>query len=153
MSLIEATALSVQRPRLQRLLRYWEDKRGARAMPARADIDPMEIPWMLGDLSLLEVHRLDGGLRYRFRLMGTHVVERLGYNVTGKWLEDLPAPDYRRRLVGIFRTVVERAVPIVERPHMLIDNYVHHYEVLRLPLSEDGRQVDMLMLAVDFTVD
>lgn len=153
MNLIEATAQSVHRPRLQRLLRYWEGKRGTRRMPARADIDPLEFPWMLGDVSLVEVHRTDGGLRYRFRLTGTHVNERLGYNVSGKWLDDVPAPDYRARLVQVFGSVVARAAPVVERPRMLIDDFVHHYEILRLPLSDDGQQVDMLMLAVDFSTD
>lgn len=151
MGLILATRQSVQRPRLQRLLQYWEQKRGGRPMPARADLDPLEFPWMLGDVSLVEVHRPGDGLRYRFRLMGSRAVERLGYDVTGKWLEDLPAPDYRARLTEVFGLMVARAAPHVERPNMLIDNHVHHYEILRLPLGRDGHQVDMLMMAVDFT--
>lgn len=149
--LVLATPQSVQRPRLQRLLKYWEQKRGDRRLPARTDLDPLEFPWMLGDVSLVEVHQDDDALRYRFRLMGTQAVERLGYDVTGKWLEDLPAPDYRARLLDIFDMMVMQAAPYVERPNMLIDNHVHHYEILRLPLGRDGCRVDMLMMAVDFT--
>lgn len=151
MGLVLATRESVQRPRLQRLLQYWEQKRGGRRMPSRADLDPLEFTWMLGDVSLVEVHRRDGQLRYRFRLIGSRAVERLGYDVTGKWLEDLPAPDYRARLVDILGIIVARAAPHVERPNMLIDNHVHHYEILRLPLGSDGYHVDMLMMGVDFT--
>lgn len=151
MGQVLATLQSVQRPRLQRLLLYWEQKRGSRPMPARADLDPLEFVWMLGDVSLVEVHHAAGALRYRFRLIGTRAVERLGYEVTGKWLEDLPSPEYRTRLVDAFGLVAARAAPHVERPNMLIDNHVHHYEILRLPLSRDSRQVDMLMMGVDFT--
>jgi hypothetical protein len=149
--LVLATPHSVQRPRLQRLLQYWEQKRGDRRMPARADLDPLEFRWMLGDVSLVEVHRDGDRLRYRFRLMGTRAVERLGYDITGKWLEDLPRPDYRALLVEVFGFMVARAAPHVERPNMLIDDQVHHYEILRLPLGRDGYRVDMLMMAVDFT--
>ena len=151
MGLVLATPHSVQRPRLQRLLQYWEQKRGDRRMPSRTDLDPLDFVWMLGDISLVEVHRACDGLRYRFRLMGTRAVGRLGYDLTGKWLEDLPTPDYRSRLVEIFGLMVARAAPHVERPNMLIDNHVHHYEILRLPLGRDGYRVDMLMMAVDFT--
>lgn len=151
MGLVLATRQTVQRPRLQRLLQYWEQKRGDRRLPARADLDPLEFAWMLGDVSLVEVHRSEEGLRYRFRLMGSRAVERLGYDITGKWLEDLPSPDYRARLVEVFGLMVARAAPHVERPNMLIDNHVHHYEMLRLPLGRDGYRVDMLMMAVDFT--
>lgn len=151
MGLALATLQTVHRPRLQRLLQYWEQKRGGRRMPARADLDPLDFVWLLGDVSLVEVHREAGALRYRFRLMGSRAVERLGYDITGKWLEDLPSPDYRARLVEVFGLLVTRAAPHVERPNMLIDNHVHHYEILRLPLGRDGYHVDMLMMAVDFT--
>lgn len=152
---VVATPETLQRPRLQRLLRYWQEKRGGRAMPAREDLDPLDMPWMLGDLSLVEVHREaqreeHGNLRYRFRLVGSRVVERLGYDMTGKWLDALPGPDYRAYLVEAFGEVVTRATPLSEQPNMVIDHSVHHYEILRLPLAADGHRPDMLMLAVDF---
>jgi len=42
---------------LQRMLAYWQSKCGGHAMPARADIDPVEFPWGLGNVSLLDVER------------------------------------------------------------------------------------------------
>lgn len=147
---VPATPASLHRPRLQRLLQYWQDKRGSRAMPGRNDIDPLDIPWMLGDISLVEVHRPAACLRYRFRLIGSRVAERLGYDMTGKWLEDLPGPDYRAYLIEAFGEVVARGMPLTERPNMVIDHSVLHYEILRMPLATDGRNPDMLLLAVDF---
>ncbi len=140
----------LERQNLRRLLAYWNDKRGNRAMPGRADIDPLDFLYILGNSSLIEVHRGGDGLRYRFRLIGTNVASRLGYDVTGRWLDDVPEPGYRAHLQRAFDRLVASAAPQFERPDMLIDNRVHCYEVLRLPLGADGRTVDMLLTAVDF---
>lgn len=119
-------------------------------MPARSDIDPLEIPWMLGDVSLVDVDRSAADWRYRFRLVGSRVVERLGYDMTGKWLQDMPVAEYRDYLVEAFGEVVICGMPLAERPNMTIDHRVLHYEILRMPLAADGRNTDMLLLAVDF---
>lgn len=148
--LTEATAETVQRPRLRRLLEYWLEKRGSRRMPGRAHIDPMEFTWMLGDVSLVDVVHTGGDLRFRFRLAGTRAVERLGYDMTGRWLDDVPAPAYRQHLDKTYLDVVRSGLPRVERLDMMLDNRKHDYEILRLPLGADGQTVDMLLLAVDF---
>ena len=41
--------------RLRALYEYWMEKRGDRAMPARADIDPTEIPDLLPIVGLADV--------------------------------------------------------------------------------------------------
>lgn len=142
---------TVQRPRLRRLLEYWHGKRDRRLMPARADVDPMQFVWLLGNISLADAVRSDdGSMRYRLRLVGTRAVERFGYDPTGKWIDDLPEPAYRERLREKYDEVVQRRVPLVERLDMLIDDRTHDYEILRLPLGSDGETVDMILLAVDF---
>jgi hypothetical protein len=145
-------AETVQRPRLRRLLDYWHAKRGDRRLPARADLDPMDFAWLLGNISLADVvpAAQDGIRRYRFRLIGTRAVQRFGYDPTGRWLDDLPEPAYRRHLQAAYDEVVQRCVPLVERLDMLIDDRTHDYEILRLPLGADGETVDMIMLAADF---
>src|ERR1051325_6866611 len=61
-------------PVLGPVLRYWFDKRGARLMPSRRDIDPVEIePRLLPNLQITEL--VDGGARFRYRLAGTAIVE------------------------------------------------------------------------------
>ncbi len=149
---IEATADTVQRPRLRRLLAYWQDKQAGRRLPARADLDPMQFAWLLGNISLVDVVREPAASmpRYRFRLVGTRAVERFGYDPTGRWLDDLPEPTYRRHVMQAYDEVVQRRLPLVERLDMLIDNRLHDYEIMRLPLATDGETVDMILLAADF---
>ena len=61
--------------KLRDLLALWNDKRGARAMPSRADLDVSGLkPW-LGNLALIDIAE-DG--RAVFRLCGTNLHARFG---------------------------------------------------------------------------
>jgi hypothetical protein len=150
--LLEATAETVHLPRLRRLLDYWHAQRGERRLPSRRDLDPMDFPWLLGNISLAEVVRdpAGGPTRYRLRLVGTRAAERFGYDPTGRYIDELPEPTYRERVHAAYDEVVRRGVPLVERLDMLIDDRTHDYEMLRLPLGMDGETVDMILLAADF---
>ena len=145
------TADALQCRRLQRLFGYWQQHCRNGALPGRADIDPLDLSWILGDVSLIEVHRGDNGLRFRFRLIGSRVAARFGFDATGRWLEDFPGETYRRHIGDAFAEVVAQAAPFVEHPDMVIDGILHNYEILRLPLASDGRTVDMLMIGADFS--
>ena len=71
---------------LAALLAYWLDKRGGRPLPERRDIDPLELaPGLLPHLTLCDL--FDRGTRARFRLVGTVVVQRLGFDPTGRYLD------------------------------------------------------------------
>ncbi len=73
-------------PMLAALLAYWQDKRRGRLLPERRDIDPLEMaPALLPHLTLCDL--FDRGTRARFRLVGTVVVKRLGFDPTGRYLD------------------------------------------------------------------
>jgi hypothetical protein len=66
--------------KLQQLYAYWDGKRAGRAMPRRSDIDPLEIKNLLP--LILIVERV--GLRaFRYRLVGTSIVDASGVEITG----------------------------------------------------------------------
>ncbi len=93
------------------LFRYWDKKRGGRAMPTRREIDPIEMgPKLLPHLMICEL--ADQGNRIRFRLVGTILVKRLGYDPTGQWLADLPKSDYLEHLGKLLRQANAEAAPI-----------------------------------------
>jgi hypothetical protein len=77
-------------------------------------------------------------------------VQRFGYDPTGKWLSEIPEPAYRQHVQAAYDEVVRRRMPLVERLDMMIDERTHDYEILRLPLGNDGETVDMILLAADF---
>jgi hypothetical protein len=141
---MQATALDIVNPRLQRLCAYWSEKRGGRAMPSRDDIDPVELAFIIGNLILVDV--LDGDPPdFRIRLHGTVLSQRVGYELTGKMLADMPAPEFRARSRRSFLRVARTAQPLHARRDRVMDGRVHRYEALILPLSRDGARVDMIL--------
>src|SRR5690349_8298694 len=69
-------ALATLPDSLTRLFCYWQAKRGGRAMPARADIDPAEIKALLPYMILVDViYDTEAGLDFVYRLVGTREVE------------------------------------------------------------------------------
>src|SRR5262245_36959386 len=138
-------------PDLTRFYDLWVSLRGDRPMPSRKDLDPLHIPSeFLPNLMLIDV--LNEPRRYRYRLVGTHVVSASGEDRTGQTFEN----------VGFFKVhpvVVEQYDKVVDtgRPLHSLEPFMNFvtgstYEVdrLLLPLSGDGRRVDMLIVLFHF---
>ena len=140
-------ALEIRAETLRRLYRDWDRRRAGRAMPARADFDAVDLKYILGHLSLIEVLREP--LRFHYRVHATQAAERLGFDMTGKPLDSLPNAEYRALIRIHHESVVRlrRPVPVL-RDHLFSDSRCWKCEALSLPLSADGREVDMLMSAV-----
>lgn len=125
---------------------YWEERRGAAAMPARADISPFDFTYVLGEVVLADVVREPGApLRFRYRLHGATLVERDGFDMTGKWLEQHPEPGYRERIGSTWSEVAMSGQPKGVRREFLIDGRPRRYESLVLPLGADHAKADMLL--------
>jgi len=127
-------------------LAYWRSKRGSRSMPSRRDIDPVEVPRLLPNLQLIEI--VAGG-RWRYRLIGTALVEAFGRDYTGQFPDELfDAPRAR----SIIET--HNAVRHARQPMFLRSRYITTKDVdivanrLYLPLSDDDRDVNMILGAL-----
>jgi len=139
-------AAEVLDSRLRRLYEYWCAKKGTRRFPARADIDPLDFPYMLGNIMLLDVVR--DPLRFRVRVHGTEMVMRAGYELTGKFLDDLPITDYRRYVRERCEGLVRDGEPLIVRHNRALDGHSRRYEAIWLPFSDDGQNVSMLLCAL-----
>lgn len=131
---------------LSRLYADWRGLMVGGRLPPRDAIDPVEFTYALGRLSMVEVHRAP--LRFRFRLNGTVIVDRQGFDLTGKWLSDHPEPENRALTAGSYTMVVETGRPLVTDRSRTMDGRFHDYEALLLPLSRDGETVDAILSAV-----
>jgi hypothetical protein len=141
--------------RLVRLYDYWRTKRAGRRCPARADIDPVEIPQLLPHLLLTEL--ADGGTRFRWRLVGTEVERHFGAPMTGRYIDELLRGQYLEYLVGLYRTLVAGRTPVYSENSYTTrtGGWDAYSEVLRtarlmLPLAADGETVDMVLLGQVF---
>jgi hypothetical protein len=131
--------------RLRRLYLYWQDKRQGREFPARRDIDPAEFLFVLGNVILLDVTYEP--MQFRFRLMGSNIVARIGYDMTGRSIDDIPDADRRNYAQKLYRGVVEGRQPQTSRRDRIIDGWRWTSEILALPLSSYGGIIDMLLVA------
>ena len=111
-------------------------------MPARADIDTLEMGWILGRLTLVEVLP-DGG--YRWRLDGTEIVNFFRTNMTGRRLSDFPMSEMSKLMADELDAVVTSRMPKVAHRVGKIDDRIWEYDILRLPLSDDDEAVAMVL--------
>jgi hypothetical protein len=132
---------------LQRLYHDWEARRRGREFPARGDFDVLELKYILGSLSLLDVAH--DPVRFRFRVHGSAISERVGYEMTGKPLAELPGSDMREIIFRHYADTLAARAPIVQmRERLIADDRMLNCEVLTLPLARDGATIDMLMTGV-----
>ena len=136
-------------PVLRTTLDYWEQRRGARAMPRRRNIDPAELRQVLPHVQITEV--IDGGARFRYRLVGTAIVEAFGAEFTGKYVDELVSGER-----DSFVHACYRAVCAARRPAFVRSKYITTKNVdltanrVLAPLSEDGVEVNQIPGALTF---
>lgn len=135
-------AANIRDPRLRRFYDYWIGKRGERRMPARRDIDPLEFPYVLGNLMLVDV--LSDPQRFRVRLHGVNVVTRMHYDMTGKLLDEVPRPEWRTYVLDRCRGLAASGEPLLLMNDLTLDGWNSRYEALWLPFSDDGVHVNLL---------
>jgi len=133
-------------PKNEQVLAYWRRKAGQRAMPSRADLDPViDLPKLTMHLFLVDVER--GAMRFRFRLVGTGVVDHVGRDMTGKYLDELF--DHEKHYIEVkedYLEVVRSRMPRrgVVRFFSELRGMTANYERLLLPMSDDGQRVNLL---------
>jgi hypothetical protein len=98
------------------LLTYWRSKHVGLRPPSRADIDPIEdIPSLVRSLFLMDVV----GGQFRYRLIGSDIVEWAGRDSTGKLIDEslMHKTDLTVWLVGLSKVArTQRPLLAVTRP-------------------------------------
>ncbi len=147
----EVHELSLRSPTNQMSLAYWEEIRGDRAMPARADLQPQEMVPFLRCVILLDVLREP--LDFRYRLIGTKVTQEMIHNDhTGRKMTEIPHQSPASRIFSNCRHVVETCRPIGgQTPYVGPNADYKLTEDGIMPRSEDGETVNMLFVTADFT--
>lgn len=131
-------------PLLRQLLDYWTKEKGDRIAPSRLDVDPGQIRALLPNVFLVE--RIGEPPRYRYRLVGTTVVKEFGEEITGKYLDEVDFDFVTSRVVSEYDRAAKECRPIVSKwAYDKQSGRRMAYERLILPLSSDGRTVDMFL--------
>lgn len=137
---------------MRALLDYWHVKRGARRMPARRDIDPLEIKPHLGHICLIDVEHAP--LRLRYRLIGDKITRAMGRDSTGRYYDEVYPPDVLASFLATFRWLVDQRRPLRSfgRTHYPDRNF-YRYEILNMPLSDDDATVNMVLGKLTLRLD
>jgi hypothetical protein len=144
---MSAESPEIRAPELRNLFDYWQHKRGGRVATARADIVPSEIKPLLQRIMIADV--VGTPPRFRFRLAGTLVVDHFGEEITGRFLDELDLAKCGQHIVEEYRKVVESCTPLCSRwRYTKSSGKLVSYERLLMPLSSDGKAVDMILGAV-----
>lgn len=139
--------LGFDRAPLRAILDFWNQKRGDRRAPARADIDPVEIGANLRNIFLVEVLP-DGD--YLYRVIGTAIVFHVGFDGSRRKLSELTDKVDTARVARDFDDVVKTFTPrydFARGPWTGMTWRVYHR--LLLPLSADGQAVDFILGCID----
>lgn len=138
--------MEIVSPDLRRLYADWNARAGG-SIPHRRDFDAADMRYLLGNISLIDVHR--GPQRFFYRVHGTSLRRWPGRDLTGKFLEDAPNKEWAARAHKQLTEVATTGIPAVMR-HVdeIYAGQLWHVEVLVLPLSRHGRELDMLIGAL-----
>ena len=135
-------------PILLQLHAYWERKRGTRPAPTRKEIDPAEIVSLLPHVFLIEAVGMP--LRFRYRLIGTAVVELTGRDLTGHLVDENLERAKFAALVEPYEAVIRQARPVAKkgRTIWIEDRETLEVEVLLLPLADAQNEVTLILGSV-----
>jgi len=139
-------------PMIANIHAYWRSKCAGRPMPARRDIDMVEIDrGILPYLILHDVVRASDDVRprYRYRLVGTGIVNAIGAEVTNRFVDEVLSPARLGNVVDWLDAAERTGTPMtLDLPLAFPDRDFRGARRIVLPLSDDGDRPDILLCCV-----
>ncbi len=148
----EINPTTLEHPTLAFLRDYWHAKRGARTMPARADIRASDLKEHLGWVLLMDV--LPEQDDFRYRLIGTLVTQYWLMDSTGKTVSDAFAesgPVVQKAVLSVFRKCArDKCVVRTHGDAGWLPGGFERFDSIYMPLSDDGEHVSHILHAFVF---
>ena len=135
--------IEIGNPGLKALYAYWTARCGTREMPARADLDPMDMRKFLRHIVLVDVEHGDR-TRLRYRLVGTALAKAIHQDPTGRYIDEMPFW-FRKFAEPAYADVLTRRRPHYRTINTIENWWIVKYERLLMPLSSDGVTIDMVI--------
>lgn len=119
------------------LLAYWSDMRRGEKLPLASKLDPMDIRPALGYVMVMDVE--DDAWDYHYRVYGILIVDRSGFDATGKLISELALHPMEPFFIGSYRACVLTSKYIFARHVPPVRVHTTSWDRLILPLEgEDG---------------
>lgn len=129
----------MKHPCSRELFGYWNDRRGSRLAPERADIEPSAIRHVLGDTFVLSV---DGMAHHPFRLAGTRLCALFGRELKGESFVKLWERSGQTAMRELLAVVMEEKTGVVASATAATSDdsvLAINLELLLLPLAHQSR--------------
>lgn len=149
-------------PKIASMLEYWLSIAPDDRFPSRREFQPSAVPKLLPNIWLIDVvradpHRHPNGYRFRYRLIGSKIVESCGADhPTGKFLDEVHESYASVVTLAYLAEVADRRMPSWWRGQQNAPSRrpVSDLERIYLPLCSDGTTVDIILaLTVFFKAD
>ncbi len=137
---------AVTAPELHALHAHWKRSCRIDRLPSPTQVDPLDLPRLMGLLLTLDVHR--GPLRFLYRYTGATLVARTGLDVVGTYVDEHPDMAFRQIAHGVLTDVATKGRPYATARDMIIDGRLRRYDMLALPLATDGQTVDRIIIGM-----
>ncbi len=143
------TIEQIASPRVRRLHEYWHSKRlPGQPFVFRKNIDAMELRELLPLITILDVEHAP--LRFRYRLVGTRVVEYNHQEFTGLYLGEVGWQDEALLLGAYTQSVIERRPNLGFYAWDLRSGGVGRCEFAIFPLTQDGETIHQIISIEDY---
>lgn len=130
---------------LKFLLRHWRQLRGEAPAPNQNLIDPLDLREALGHIMILDA--IDDGADFRYRVYGTKIAARTGFDMTGKRVSELTSSPVMAVFFGAaYRAVRLRCEPLMTVHSPPLEVSVMKWTRLILPLLNDDGRVERLLV-------
>ena len=137
--------------RVENVYTLYDRSRNSSDITSKKSIDLLKLPRDIPYIYISDIVDTDNGLRFRFRFMGTGLVEILKQEATGKFIADLPLGGWELEWRKTLIFVVETRRPAVAVDKFSLPNGISlAIEHLALPLSDNGDQITHVLGTIEF---
>ncbi|WP_198154955.1 PAS domain-containing protein [Oceanibaculum pacificum] len=130
---------------LARLYDYWASRCPEGDVPDRADIDPLDMTYCLGNLAIVE---FEEPFRPRYRLVGSNLVRLYGKELTGCYIDEAYTGAVRDEALAVYRQVARDRLANYTRRTLRGLFRSYSYDRLVLPLRRGGCRIEQALLAI-----
>jgi len=136
-------------PMVRMLHAWWLAHRGAHGIPDRRDLDPAALRAILPNLFITDVEPQP--FRIRYRLVGTKAVRTIGFDITGRYLDELLGATPEVPWMDYYKLVYDSRAPLLGAVEVSAQSGgTFAYEFGLFPLTQGGTGVAQIAAVEDY---
>ena len=144
------TAIDHNRSQMVRVLHaWWLAHRDESGIPDRRDLDPVALRTVLPNLFIAEAEHVP--FRIRYRLVGTKAVQVIGFDITGRYLDELLSVASEVPWMDYYRIAYESHEPLLGSVVVPArSGGTFNYEFGLFPLTQGGTRIEQFVAVEDY---